>query len=445
VPPTPWQPPAAWQPPSAVPHIGGPGAQRYVGQARHGVARAGSFVRGVTDRVRTDDRPREWLRRGRQVGTRQVHQVRQTISAIDTTRVAATANQFGRVAVDRGGRAAKTTATAVGDVITGMGMFWQGLWTFVTRPRLWLYALLPAVILYMLTLASRVGVRMGVRWLADWAAGLADGWPRVLQWALESTVRWGLTGLANAVVGFLVVPLTLLVGAPFYVLIVRSLERRLGGPDGHPRSGSLRATGFVLSQTVLLTLVTLFGGLVATPILLIPGVNLVAAALIALVLNGFVIGLLAVGLPLHHRGVRSRRRHVEYAWRRCWPIIGFGAMSVLVLSIPFAPLRWLTVPAVFVGAVLLQRKFPRDAARVPAGSAPATGLQGAAVNQPVAVGWAPAALHPPVAAGGPGRPAPNAAGFAATQTGWPQQAPGSWPYSPPHRPVQQPGAQAPPT
>jgi hypothetical protein len=31
---------------------------------------------------------------------------------------------------------------------------------------------------------------------------------------------------------------------------------------------------------------------------------------------------------------------------------------VLVLSIPFAPLRWLTVPAVFVGAVLLQRSFP---------------------------------------------------------------------------------------
>jgi CysZ protein len=421
----------------------------------------------VTDRVRTDDRPREWLRRGRQAGTRQVHQVRQTISAIDTTRVAATANQVGRNAVDRGGRAAKSTAIAVGEFFTGTGMFWRGMWTFVTRPRLWLYALLPAVILYLLTLASRVGVRMGVRWLADWAAGLADGWPTALQWVVESTVRWGLTGLANAVVGFLVVPLTLLVGAPFYVLIVRSLERRLGGPDGRARSGRLRATGFVLSQTVLLTLVTLFGGLVATPILLIPGVNLVAAALIALVVNGFVIGLLAVGLPLHHRGVRSRRRHFAYAWQRRWPIIGFGAMSVLILSIPFAPLRWLTVPAVFVGAVLLQRGFPRDAAgdpagypaarptwpvAAPAGSVPATGLSGAVLNQPVAAGWAPAVAHSPMAVGGYGRHAPNTAGFAAPQTGWPQQAPdplpqqapGSWPYPPPYRSAQRPGADAPP-
>jgi CysZ protein len=359
----PYVPPTGPPAPQPTPPAGGPawpaaeqpgttqhGAQRYLDQTR-------SLVRGVAGRVRGADQS-EVVRRGRDAGMRQVRQVRSTVSAIDTGRLTTTAGQVGRTAAVHGARAARRTVSAITEFGTGIGTFWRGLWTFVTRPLLWLYALLPAAILYGLTIASEAGISVATRRLADWAAGLADDWWAVFRWLIEVTVHWGVSALAYAVLGFLVIPLTLLVGAPFYVLIVRSLERRLAPPGPPARVDWARASGFVMSQTILLTLVVLFGGLVITPILLIPGVNLLAATAIAVVVNGFAIGLIAVGLPLHHRGVSGRREHLRYAWRHRWAIVGFGGMSVLILSIPFAPLRWGSVPAVFVGAVLLHRSFP---------------------------------------------------------------------------------------
>lgn len=340
--------PGAW--PVAEPPGAPRGAQQYLDQTR-------SFVRGVSERVRSADQS-QLVQRGREAGMRQVRQVRSSVGAIDTGRIATGAGQLGRAAAAHGARAARRTVSAVGEFGMGVGTFWRGLWTFVTRPLLWLYALLPAAILYALTLASEAAVSVATHRFAEWVAGFAEGWWSVLRWAIEWTVHWGVSALAYMVMGFLVIPLTLLVGAPFYVLVVRSLERRLE-PAGPPAAPGWASTSvFVMSQTVLLTLVVMFGGVVVAPVLLIPGVNLLAATVIAVVLNGFVVGLIAVGLPLHHRAVTGRRDHLRYAWRNRWAIVGFGGMSVLVLGIPFAPLRWLSVPAVFVGAVLLQRRFP---------------------------------------------------------------------------------------
>jgi uncharacterized protein involved in cysteine biosynthesis len=305
-------------------------AQHLTGRARVQATAAGSAVRGVASRV-------------------------------DTGRVAAVAGQVGRTTVTQTGRAARRTVSAVAEFGTGIGAFWQGLWTFVTSPVLWLYAVVPAVAVYLLTFAGRAGADAAADGLADWAVGLAQDWPGILRWALETTVRWGLTGLAYMLIGFLVIPLTLIVGAPFLVLTVRRMERRLGEvADRRDRPGWLRASGFVMSQTILVTLVIAFGGLVLVPILFIPGINVLVAVIVAVLVNGFVIGLLAVGPTLHHRGVGERLAHLRYVWRRRWPTIGFGTMSVLVLSIPFSPLRWFTIPAVFIGAVLLHRKFPHE-------------------------------------------------------------------------------------
>ncbi|GIJ58552.1 hypothetical protein Vau01_060680 [Virgisporangium aurantiacum] len=270
---------------------------------------------------------------------------------------------MGRTTVTQTGRAARRTVSAVAEFGTGIGAFWRGLWTFVTSPVLWLYAVVPAVAVYLLTFAGRAGADAATESLTGWAVGFAEDWPGILRWALENTVRWGLTGLAYMLIGFLVVPLTLIVGAPFLVLTVRRMERRLGETvDRRDRPGWLRASGFVMSQTILVTLVIAFGGLVLVPILLIPGINVLVALTVAVLVNGFVIGLLAVGPTLHHRGVGERLAHLKYVWRRRWPTIGFGTMSVLVLSVPFAPLRWFTIPAVFIGAVLLHRKFPHEPA-----------------------------------------------------------------------------------
>ena len=82
--------------------------------------------------------------------------------------------------------------------------------------------------------------------------------------------------VADVVIGFISVPTTIIVGAPFYLLLVRRLDRRLGYvPTSGP--GWLRATGFTLLQTVRLSLLASFGRPLALPFILIPALNVAIA------------------------------------------------------------------------------------------------------------------------------------------------------------------------
>ncbi|GIJ57549.1 EI24 domain-containing protein [Virgisporangium aurantiacum] len=362
--------------PYAAPYVPPPDAPQWtVGPTRVRAAAAGTFVRGLARRARTEAAVAERVHRGRAAGAQRLRQV---APRVDPARLTATAGRVGRGTAEHTGRAVRHTVTAFAEFGIGIAMFWRGLWTFVRSPRLWVYALVPAVVLYLLMLSSPALVRVVSYEGAEWLAGFADDWPDLVRWMLLLTFKWALKALLTAIVGFLVVPVTLLVGAPFYVLTVRSLERRLGEPARTPRPNWLEASAFVMSQTAIVFLVVAFGGLLMVPVLLIPGVNLLAAVAVAVVINGFVVGLLAVGLPLHHRGVCRRRSQLGYAWRRRWAVIGFGGMSVLVLSVPYAPLRWLTVPAVFVGAVLLHRRLPYVSASSGPGSTGSPDPAGAA-------------------------------------------------------------------
>jgi uncharacterized protein involved in cysteine biosynthesis len=310
-------------------------------------------------RVRANEAEHQRIQRVREATVRHAHQAQQAAAQrVDLERAAAAAGRFSRAAATQTDRAARVAVSGIVAFGVGLGAFWRGLWAFLRSPMLWLYAALPAAIVYTLTLLSDVGVHAAIAGAVDWATGFADDWPSVIRTPMHLMVAWGLGAVASAVLGLLTVPLTLLVGAPFYVLIVRRLERRLGDDRTGTRPSWPRAVGFVLWQTILVTLIVTFGGLLLVPLLLIPGINVVAALFVTLVFNGFLVGLLAVGLPLHHRGVTGFRRHLRHAWRRRASVVAFGAMSVLVLSIPFAPLRWCSIPAVFVGAVLVHRRFP---------------------------------------------------------------------------------------
>lgn len=442
--------PAGWpSPPPAAPPYGEPAAgglpptapyaapyfppsqpPQWTADASHPTARvrdqaaaASTFVRGLAGRVRADAAVAERLRqgraagverlqRGREAGTQRLRQVREAAPQVNTARLTATAGRLGRGTAEHTGRAVRHTVTAFAEFGIGIAMYWRGLWTFVRRPRLWIYALLPAAVLYLLMLGSPAIVRVVSYETAEWLAGFADDWPDLIQWVLLLTFEWALKALLTALVGVLVVPVTLLVGAPFYVLTVRSMDRRSGQPARTGRPNLLRATAFVMSQTALVFLVVAFGGLVLIPVLLIPGINVLAAVAVALVVNGFVIGLLAVGLPLHHRGLRRRRSQLRYAWRHRWAIVGFGGMSVLALSVPYAPLRWLTVPTVFVGAVLLHRRFPHEE---PTGRPAGASEPPAAVWQQPPATWQPALPGAGIAA--PAYPPPQARSTRPPGTG----------------------------
>ncbi|MEU8234206.1 EI24 domain-containing protein [Actinoplanes sp. NPDC048967] len=268
------------------------------------------------------------------------------------------------------GRTVRKTASAGRDLGAGVAIFWRGTATFGRLPRLWLCALVPALIVAVILWEMRAAVADSARRIAAWATGWAEGWG-LLHDALEQLVFWAVCGLAEFLVGLVLVPLGILAGAPFCVLLVRWLERG-NPPSGLAPPGWFAAVRFCLTQAVLATLVLPVTLVILAPVLAVPIVNVV----LILALSGFLVGLLAVGLPLHHRGTTSRRDHLRYAWQRRWPVTGFGAMCVTVLALPLPPLRWLTVPVVLVGAVLLVHRFPIGSGQAAPAAATPSGLVG---------------------------------------------------------------------
>ena len=265
-------------------------------------------------------------------------------------------------------RALRVATRGVGSVVAvfvGAGYFWRGLGRFLRSPRMWPFAVVPAILVYaaLTAIATALGRLAGA--FADWATGFAGDWPGWLRGVVRGAVELGVDLAAHAALGFLALPLALLAGAGFYVSMARGLERRLGEDPALRRPPWYRAAAFATWQTVLVTLVATLGWALLVPLLLIPGVNVAAAVAAVIFGNGFLAGLLALGLPLHHRGVLGWRAHLRYAWSRRAHAIGFGSMSMLVLSLPLAPLRWVTVPAVFVGAVLLYRRVEGPAPPAP--------------------------------------------------------------------------------
>ncbi|MBB5868459.1 uncharacterized protein involved in cysteine biosynthesis [Allocatelliglobosispora scoriae] len=93
--------------------------------------------------------------------------------------------------------------------------------------------------------------------------------------------------------------------------------------------------------------------------MLIPAINVAIAPALVLLLNGFLLGLVVLAIPLHHRGVRRFRDHLRYAWRNRSFVTGYGITSILILAVPFTPLRLVTIPVVMVGAVLLYHRIER--------------------------------------------------------------------------------------
>ncbi|MFC6015359.1 EI24 domain-containing protein [Plantactinospora solaniradicis] len=322
---------------------------------------------------------RQWI--PRQVPSPNAEAVRQAGRAIATG-----AARTARTAAYRGTR-------PIVNFFAGIGCFWRGLARFLTSPMLWLYALAPLVLLALAMFGIMHAMEATAEVLVHWVTSFAENWPQWIRGTLDSVLMWGARLAVHAALGYLVLPLSIVLGAPCYVLLARRLERRLGGTAPDPTATGATATGasvrkapplwraclVAVRQAVLVTLVLQLGWLLLAPLLLIPGVNLLAAFSAVVVFNGFLVGLLLLSIPLQHHGVSTFRGQLRVVCRHRASVIGFGATSVLALSLPFTPLRALVAPMVFTGAVLLHHRM-RGADELP--------------RQPVAAGPTPPALPP---------------------------------------------------
>jgi uncharacterized protein involved in cysteine biosynthesis len=260
-------------------------------------------------------------------------------------------------AVKRGAAATAAKAVSTGrNFGGGIACFWHGLRTFLTSPLLWLLALVPIVAVHVVLGVVDTTVNAMLNSVLDRLEGLFDWLPTALTWIARQLVKWSVLALVEGVVGFVALPLSVVFGAAAYVVMARRVERRLPGPS-RELPGWFGAACLAIWHTALILLVVNLGWLLILPLIAIPGVGLLAATAIVVVFDGFFVAVQAVAIPLHHRGLRGLRAYTGYCWRNRAAALGFGLVSVLVLMIPFHPLRWFSVPAIFIGAVLLVRRI----------------------------------------------------------------------------------------
>lgn len=310
---------------------------------------------------------RQWM--PRQVPTPNAEAVRRAGQAVatgaaQTAAILATgAAQTARTAVYRGTR-------PIVNFFAGIGCFFRGTGRFLGSPSLWLYALAPLVLLGLVMFGITHTIEAGAAAVIGWLTSFADSWPLWIHDILGGILFWGVRIGVHFALGYLVLPLSILLGAPCYVLLARRMERRLGAVEpgpGHAATSPVpslwRASGVAIRQAILITLVVQLGWLLLIPLLFIPGLNVFLAMGMVAVFNGFLVGLLMLAIPLHHHGTSTFRAQLRAVWRHRASVIGFGATSGLLLGVPVTPLRALIAPIVFTGAVLLHRRMRRvDAA-----------------------------------------------------------------------------------
>ncbi|MEJ3744446.1 EI24 domain-containing protein [Actinomycetes bacterium KLBMP 9797] len=259
------------------------------------------------------------------------------------------AGQVGRAVAYR-------TTRPIVNLFAGIGCVPRGAGRFASSPSLWPYAIVPLALLALVMYGIVAAAEAGAHTLVDWLLSFADDWPGWMRTVLATPLEWSAYLAIHAAVGYLVLPLSIVLGAPCYVLLARRLERVLGA--AHPDPPPLwRACGSAVRQAVLVTVVLQLGWLLLTPVLLIPGVNVLAALIAVAAFNGFFVGLLVLAIPLRHHGIATFRGQLREVWRHRASAIGFGATSGLLLSVPVTPVRALVAPVVFTGAVLLHRRM----------------------------------------------------------------------------------------
>lgn len=246
----------------------------------------------------------------------------------------------------------------------GFGCAMRGFTVMATRPLWWPWAVTPVVL--------ALGVFGGLSW---WA--LDSGYVAMRDWLSQPFGE--VTGIAAGVVSVIVMfvvllvifyvafaPFARLVAAPFVALFSERVVRDLSGVEP-PRIEGSRFVRMVLrpiGEAAVLLLVRLAVTLLALPLNFIPFVGQIAFAMVLAPMEAMDLldwAQSARGVPLSRRLPFLRRNRAACT--------GLGLGALLFLAIPVVNV--FALPALMVGAVLLDRELSDDFPRPPAASEPA--------------------------------------------------------------------------
>ena len=236
-----------------------------------------------------------------------------------------------------------------GGYVRGIAASFEGLSFLCSRPTLWRFAIWPILINIVVSLASLlIAYQAGSHFWQSYANSLPIvWWATVVKWCLFLVVV--VIALTVAFVAYLL--LQSVFCAWFFSQLARQVDLFLGTrPDELTDPPIVAQISDALRASIKLLIVNVFVLLLNV----IPVVGSIAALVIGLYVDAFILGSEFFGYPLELRGIRWRDRQ-RIAKAHLGTTLGLGTVVSLLFLIPILG------PAIqatsVVGAVLLFRRI----------------------------------------------------------------------------------------
>jgi len=238
------------------------------------------------------------------------------------------------------------------EFFTGVGLLFRGLKVWGTAPRLMILGMIPAIIVGAVFLAAIITLGVNLESLAAIITPFAETWDEPFRTGTRLVAAAALLTVAVLIVVFAFTTITLIVGQPFYELIWRHTERRLG-PVPENSLGFWKAFWRGIGAGLRILVPTVLIGLMLFVLGFIPVFGQVLVPLMGAFLGGWYLTLELTGLPFDARGFTLRERRAALRTQRA-ATVGFGAATYLVFLIPLGAV--VMMPAAVAGATLLARR-----------------------------------------------------------------------------------------
>ncbi|MCP2249717.1 EI24 domain-containing protein [Lentzea aerocolonigenes] len=240
------------------------------------------------------------------------------------------------------------------DFGAGVSLLLRGFKLVFSSPKRVLIGALPAVITTVLMITGWTLLFLHIDSIAGWLTGFADSWNDTTQRVIEVAVGISVIAVVLGLSVLLFTAITIMIGGPFYEYIAEEVEDELGGVPEAEQVGWWRGFLVGLRSTILLVGMSI---LFAVPLFLcgfIPVVGQTVVPVLAVCVNGYLLGIELTGIPFTRRGRTFKQRRQILATRRAM-VLGFAVPAYLLCLIPLAAM--VVIPAAMAGGTVLSNRL----------------------------------------------------------------------------------------
>ena len=240
------------------------------------------------------------------------------------------------------------------DFGAGVGLLLRGFGLVFSTPKRVLVGALPAVVTVVLMITGWTLLLTNIDAIAGWLSGFADSWSDTWRSVVEFAVGISVVAAVLGLSVLLFTAITLMIGGPFYEYISEEVEDELGGVPDAEQIGFWRGFVVGLRSTLLLVGTSI---LFAVPLFFcgfIPVIGQTVVPVLAVLINGYLLGIELTGIPFTRRGRSFKQRRQILASRRGL-VLGLAVPTYLLCLIPLAAL--VVIPAAMAGGTVLSHRL----------------------------------------------------------------------------------------